>query len=120
MGSSDELDDRELDILGEIKFMSGNIPIHLDKSIHYCPQLQTRTHPSSKSKMRLPPSLYVLLATSIRVSCAQETSQAPLAGDDDVCEDPPYRVHMVSQSPLVMYITDFLTERERSHLLAIT
>lgn len=69
--------------------------------------------------MRLPPCLCVLLAISISMSYAREESQAPLAGDY-VCEDPPYRVHMVSQSPLVMYITDFLTERERSHLLAIT
>jgi prolyl 4-hydroxylase len=33
-----------------------------------------------------------------------------------VCEHPPYKVHLVSSSPLVIYIADFLTERERAHL----
>lgn len=33
-----------------------------------------------------------------------------------VCEHPAYKVHLVSSSPLVIYITDFLTERERAHL----
>ncbi len=45
--------------------------------------------------------------------------QAPLA-DDYVCEAPAYKVHMVSKSPLVLYITDFVTAQERAHLREAT
>lgn len=68
--------------------------------------------------MRFQASLYGLLALCSFASCNEDT-QVPLT-NNYVCEDPSYRVHMVSKSPLVMYITDFLTERERAHLQAIT
>jgi hypothetical protein len=38
--------------------------------------------------------------------------------DDFVCEHPPYKIHLVSSSPLVVYIEDFLTLNERRHLKA--
>jgi prolyl 4-hydroxylase len=69
--------------------------------------------------MRLQTIIYgTCLALSSCVRCAKD-DQVPLS-NDYVCEDAPYRVHMVSKSPLVIYITDFLTERERAHLQAIT
>ncbi|KAK1833960.1 hypothetical protein QBC39DRAFT_301809 [Podospora conica] len=47
--------------------------------------------------------------------------QTPLTNlDDYVCTHPPYKVTMVSKSPLVIYITDFLTPSERAHLLHVT
>ncbi|KAK1760234.1 hypothetical protein QBC47DRAFT_448782 [Echria macrotheca] len=45
--------------------------------------------------------------------------QVPLVGDYN-CEHPPYQVLMVSKSPRVIYITDFLTPEERSHLQNVT
>lgn len=36
--------------------------------------------------------------------------------DEYVCQHPPYKIHLVSTSPLVIYIRDFLTESERAHL----
>ncbi|KAK3684073.1 2OG-Fe(II) oxygenase superfamily protein [Podospora appendiculata] len=51
---------------------------------------------------------------------AASTSQAPIASPDSdsdfVCSHPPYKVHLVSTSPLIIYIKDFLTEAERAHL----
>lgn len=46
---------------------------------------------------------------------ATQDSQVSLMSNF-VCEHPPYKVHLVSHSPLVIYIADFLTERERDHL----
>lgn len=47
--------------------------------------------------------------------------QAPLTNlDDYTCTHPPYKVTLVSKSPLVIYLTDFLTPSERAHLLHIT
>lgn len=50
---------------------------------------------------------------------AQDDAQVPLTSDY-VCEHPPYKVHMVSSSPLVVYITDFLTDHERAYLREAT
>jgi prolyl 4-hydroxylase len=43
--------------------------------------------------------------------------QAPLTGSDYVCEHPPYRPLIVSKSPLVIYLQNFITPSERTHLL---
>jgi hypothetical protein len=39
--------------------------------------------------------------------------------DDYVCSHPPYQVLMVSKSPLVIYIKNFITPSERAHLQRI-
>ncbi len=52
-------------------------------------------------------------------SSADLQAQAPLT-DDFVCEHPPYKVHIVSKSPLVIYIADFVTPTERAHLRQAT
>ncbi|CAG8961931.1 hypothetical protein HYFRA_00014089 [Hymenoscyphus fraxineus] len=36
------------------------------------------------------------------------------------CEDPPYRIHVLSKRPLVIYISDFVTEKERQHVQELT
>lgn len=46
--------------------------------------------------------------------------QKPLLSDDYVCQHPPYKITMVSKSPLVIYIKDFITPDERAHLQLIT
>ncbi len=70
------------------------------------------------------PSLRPLLAAfgavaivNTLVASANEQQQAPLTGDDYVCEHPPYNVLLVSKSPLVIYLQNFITPLERAHLL---
>ncbi|KAK2001331.1 2OG-Fe(II) oxygenase superfamily protein [Colletotrichum falcatum] len=58
---------------------------------------------------------YALLATMITGANAQD--QNPIA--DYACTHPPYKVHVVSKSPLVIYLADFLTPMERGHLLGM-
>ncbi|KAK5662412.1 hypothetical protein OQA88_8323 [Cercophora sp. LCS_1] len=36
------------------------------------------------------------------------------------CTHPPYKIHIISRSPLLLYLPSFLTPSERSHLLSIT
>jgi prolyl 4-hydroxylase len=46
-----------------------------------------------------------------------QEQQAPLISDDYVCEHPPYKPLIVSMSPLVIYLQNFITPSERAHLL---
>ncbi|KAK0737863.1 hypothetical protein B0T18DRAFT_420751 [Schizothecium vesticola] len=64
----------------------------------------------------------LLGALALHASATTPTNdQAPLTNlDDYTCTHPPYKVTLVSKSPLVIYITDFLTPAERAHLLHIT
>lgn len=51
----------------------------------------------------------------------QQHRQTPLSTTGDyVCQHPPYKVTMVSKSPLVIYIKDFISPEERAHLQLIT
>ncbi|KAK3937812.1 hypothetical protein QBC46DRAFT_344184 [Diplogelasinospora grovesii] len=65
-----------------------------------------------------------LAALNHAVAASSNNAQAPLLIDDDdddyVCTHPPYKVLMVSKSPLVIYINDFITPEERAHLQRIT
>jgi len=45
-------------------------------------------------------------------------ARVPLSGD--TCSHPPYTVHLFSKAPLVIYISNFLTAEESSHLQEIT
>ena len=70
-----------------------------------------------------PKSLLLVGVLAALLGCGRgsERAQMPLAAPagDFVCRHPPYRVHMVSTSPLVMHISDFLTVEEREHLIRI-
>ncbi|SPO03616.1 uncharacterized protein DNG_06299 [Cephalotrichum gorgonifer] len=57
-----------------------------------------------------------LLSTGLSQEVEQQQQQ-PLTSDDYACVHPPYKVHLFSKSPLVIYITDFLTPSERAHML---
>jgi len=46
-------------------------------------------------------------------------SLAPQPEGEYTCQHPPYKIQLVSSSPLVLYIRDFLTEAERAHLKSI-
>ena len=64
------------------------------------------------------PSLFALgsaIALLSGLAAGSQDAQVPLSSSF-VCKHPPYKVHLVSKSPLIMYITDFLTPEERSHL----
>ncbi|EEY19597.1 conserved hypothetical protein [Verticillium alfalfae VaMs.102] len=52
---------------------------------------------------------------------AQNREQAPLvtAVDNSTCEQPSYRVHIFSTSPLVIYLTDFISPSERQKLQSL-
>ncbi|GJC91101.1 prolyl 4-hydroxylase 1 [Colletotrichum liriopes] len=58
-------------------------------------------------------AICALAATMARPAVAQD--QKTIA--DYTCTHPPYKVHMVSKSPLVIYLVDFLSRSEREHLL---
>ena len=54
-------------------------------------------------------------------SRGHDNSQAPLTDDDFIaaghsCEIPPYKMHLVSTSPLVIYLENFITPDERARL----
>lgn len=48
-----------------------------------------------------------------------DASQKPMA-DGYACEHPPYTVSLVSKSPLVAYLHNFITPSERAHLQEVT
>jgi len=43
-----------------------------------------------------------------------------LASDNFKCIHPPYRVHKVSSSPLILYLDNFITPQERTHLKEVS
>jgi hypothetical protein len=49
----------------------------------------------------------------------EDPAQKPLTLSKN-CHHPAYRSHILSKSPLVIYLTDFLTAEERQHLTEIT
>jgi prolyl 4-hydroxylase len=57
-----------------------------------------------------------LLANAVS-SSVQGLHQVPLS--DSTCSHPPYIVHLFSKTPLVIYISNFLTPEESSHLQEI-
>ncbi|KAK7752656.1 hypothetical protein SLS62_005425 [Diatrype stigma] len=66
--------------------------------------------------------LLLLAAASAHGSSSQEdgsSSQKPM-GVDYVCQHPQYQTRIVSTSPFVIYIENFLTAEEREHLLDTT
>ncbi|KAK3317451.1 2OG-Fe(II) oxygenase superfamily protein [Cercophora scortea] len=59
--------------------------------------------------------------TFVTASSSKAQQQAPLVSTTDcACEHPPYKVLMVSKSPLVIYISNFITADERAHLQKVT
>ncbi|KAG7284657.1 hypothetical protein NEMBOFW57_009265 [Staphylotrichum longicolle] len=60
------------------------------------------------------------LNSAVALSDLDHSQQAPLTSNDYVCEHPPYKVHLVSHSPLIIYIQDFVTPSERAHLLNLS
>ena len=59
-----------------------------------------------------------ILAFALLCLSGIRADQIPLA--EDVCAHPPYTIHIFSKAPLVIYISNFLTPKERDHLQEIT
>lgn len=66
--------------------------------------------------------LLALAAATVQASNSHEEgdSQKPMSSTDYVCQHPHSQTHIVSTSPLVIYIENFLTAEEREHFLEIT
>ena len=66
-------------------------------------------------------ALALSLAAAIAIANA---SQTPLGVGIDLekyeCSHPPYKSHIVSKSPLLIYLSDFVTPEERAHLQEIS
>lgn len=82
-------------------------------------KISARTMPSIQSLIS---TLAIVAALRYAPAYAGDTQQ-PLSwapGSDYVCEHPPYNIRMVSHSPLVIYIQNFITAEERGHLQRLT
>lgn len=72
--------------------------------------------------MSTPNMFFCLLLLTIFIATTETTGseQALLSDLEHVCIHPPYNPHFFSTSPVVIYISDFITPSERAHLLSIT
>lgn len=65
-------------------------------------------------------SLLAAIAALTPSTCTStDVIQKPLLSYFE-CEHPPYRVRIVSKSPLVIYLHGFITPQEREHLQEVT
>jgi hypothetical protein len=72
--------------------------------------------------MKLPSALQQVSVAVVVLGFASSSanaSQKPMT-DGYVCEHPPYTVSLVSKSPLVAYLHNFITPGERAHLQEVT
>lgn len=63
--------------------------------------------------------LVKLLGVAAAMTLGTEAAQKPISSDY-VCQHPPYTVSIVSKSPMVLYLHDFITAEERIHLQDVT
>lgn len=64
-------------------------------------------------------NLVRLLGVAAALTLGAEAAQKPITSDF-VCQHPPYTVSIISKSPMVLYLHDFITAEERIHLQDIT
>lgn len=64
--------------------------------------------------------LFMTVGLAAALLSSGEAAQKPLSNSDFVCHHPPYTVSIVSRSPMVLYLHDFITARERRHLQDVT
>jgi len=62
--------------------------------------------------------LIALLAVGSAYASDPEV-QRPISDTQFVCQHPHYQVRKISTSPLILYIKNFITQKEREHLKAI-
>lgn len=63
--------------------------------------------------------LVKVLGVAAALTAGTEAAQKPISSDY-VCQHPPYTVSIVSKSPMVLYLHDFITAEERIHLQDVT
>ncbi|KAK8077057.1 2OG-Fe(II) oxygenase superfamily protein [Apiospora saccharicola] len=61
----------------------------------------------------------IATATCLAQSSGDSDAQKPLVSTDE-CRHPAYQAHILSKSPLVIYLEGFLTPEERAHLTEVT
>ncbi|KAK8038494.1 hypothetical protein PG993_006905 [Apiospora rasikravindrae] len=61
----------------------------------------------------------IATATCFAQSSGSGDAQQPLVSGDE-CSHPAYQTHILSKSPLVIYLEGFLTPEERAHLTEVT
>ncbi|KAK7921506.1 2OG-Fe(II)oxygenase superfamily protein [Apiospora marii] len=61
----------------------------------------------------------IATATCLAQSSGDADTQKPLVSTDE-CRHPAYQTHILSKSPLVIYLEGFLTPEERAHLTEVT
>lgn len=71
------------------------------------------------NSLRLSAILYLLNIFQLHVKCVG-SKQVPLQDVEYTCTHPAYNIHLFSSSPVVIYISNFITPSERSHLLSTT
>lgn len=63
--------------------------------------------------------LRLLVGMAAALVSGAQAAQKPISSDF-VCQHPPYTVSIVSKSPMVLYLHDFVTAEERIHLQDVT
>jgi hypothetical protein len=106
---------------------SQDIPIVATRSDPFVSSFTKRlvVESNSPSTIVMTMSRYLgIFAALVGIAAAtSHDQQKPLTGkgsDSFICEHPPYRVHQLSKSPLVIYLDGFLTDQERAHLQDVT
>lgn len=62
----------------------------------------------------------LLAAALISTVVSHDVEQKTLTSDNYTCVHPPYKVQILTRSPLVIYLTDFITPEERAHVLKVS
>ncbi len=70
--------------------------------------------------MTLSTTLYFFLHLLAIFSIVTSSSVQQNPINSPTCNHPPYKVHLFSKAPLVVYLEGFLTPEERSHLQEVT
>lgn len=62
----------------------------------------------------------LLAAALFSTALSHDADQKPLTNDNYTCVHPPYKTQILTRSPLVIYLTDFITPEERAHVLKVS
>lgn len=62
----------------------------------------------------------LLAAALISTALSHDAEQETLTSDNYTCVHPPYKAQILTRSPLVIYLTDFITPEERAHVLKVS
>jgi prolyl 4-hydroxylase len=61
-------------------------------------------------------AILLLAGTATHVNAQGDPSTQKALSSELTCIHPPFKIHLFSKSPLVIYIANFITPEERAHL----